>query len=150
MVRIELANKQCRHTVDEPQLRTAVERVLAGESISTATISLAIVDDPTIHQLNRQYLDHNEPTDVLSFVLEHGPDGLEGEIIVSADTAAAAAQGFAWSAGDELLLYVVHGALHLAGYDDTTPAAKARMRAKECEYLAEFGLKPVYDQSERE
>ncbi|HUY34598.1 MAG TPA: rRNA maturation RNase YbeY [Pirellulales bacterium] len=147
MRRIEFANEQDRHAVDESRLCSAVTRVLEGECVSEATISLAIVDDPTIHHLNRKYLDHDEPTDVLSFVLEQGPDALEGEIIVSADRAAAMARGFGWSADDELLLYVIHGALHLVGYDDTNPSARAVMRGKERAYLAEFGLEPRYEEA---
>jgi probable rRNA maturation factor len=71
---------------------------------------------------------------------------LEGEIIVSAETAATAAQRFGWSSDDELLLYVVHGTLHLVGYDDTNPPARSEMRSKEQLYLAEFGLDPRYDE----
>ncbi len=92
---------------------------------------MAAVDDRTIHQLNRRYLDHDYPTDVLSFVLEEGPGTVEGEIIVSGDTAAASAPGYGWPAQDELLLYVIHGMLHLVGYDDKSPADAARMRQAE-------------------
>jgi probable rRNA maturation factor len=145
MVEIELTIEQDRHPVDGNRLRSAVRRILEVESVGKAVISLAVVDDLAMHRLNRKYLGHDEPTDVLSFVLEQGPDGLEGEIIVSADTAAATAQRFGWSAADELLLYVVHGALHLVGYNDTNPAARAEMRAKEQVYLADFGLKPRYE-----
>jgi len=145
MLRIELANDQDRHPVDENRLRLAVRRVLEDEAVGRAVISLAVVDDSAMHLLNRKYLGHDEPTDVLSFVLEESPDELEGEIIVSADTAAATAQRFGWTVADEILLYVVHGALHLVGYDDTSPAAMAEMRAKEQIYLAEFGLKPRYE-----
>jgi probable rRNA maturation factor len=145
MHRIDLANEQDHLELDESRLRAAVERVLAGESVPKATVSLAIVDDPTIRELNRIYLGHDESTDVLSFALGSGSGDCDGEVIVSADTAAAAAGRFGWSAADELLLYVVHGTLHLVGYDDTNAAAQAKMRAKEQVYLAEFGLHPRYD-----
>jgi probable rRNA maturation factor len=148
MMRIELNNEQDRHPVDEVRLRSAVRRVLEDESVGKAVISLAVVDDSAMRRLNREYLGHDEPTDVLSFVLEQGPGELEGEIIVSAETAAATAQRFGWSAADEMLLYVVHGALHLVGYDDTDPEARAEMRAKEQVYLAEFGLEPRYEERE--
>ena len=122
MIRVDVANEQPRFEVDRPRLCAAIEMVLRAEGFSTATISLAIVDDATIQSLNRRWLSHDYPTDVLSFVLEQGPDGLDGEIIVSGDTAAAAAARFGWSADDELLLYVIHGTLHLVGYDDQEPA----------------------------
>jgi probable rRNA maturation factor len=120
--------------------------VLAGEGIEQATISLAVVDDATMHVLNRQYLRHDYPTDVLSFLLEDAPGEFEGEIIISADYAAREAAHFGWRPQDEMLLYIIHGALHLAGYDDAEPRLQAEMRAQERAYLGEFGLTPRYDE----
>lgn len=145
MFRITIADNQQRLTFDRARLRAAVKTVLQCEGIDKARISLAIVDDPCIHELNRRYLAHDEPTDVLSFVLERRPGFVEGEIVASADTAARRAVQFNWPPADELLLYVVHGALHLAGYDDQTPAARGEMRRRERLYLHEFGLLPPYD-----
>ena len=146
MIQIEFRNEQQSMAIDESRLRRAIELVLGRAGIEQAEISLAIIDDPSMHELNRRYLDHDEPTDVLSFVLEADEGRLEGEIIVSADTAARTAPGFAWPAEDELLLYVIHGALHLAGYDDLNPEAKAEMRRQERGCLAEFGLSPRYSE----
>jgi probable rRNA maturation factor len=106
-------------------------------------LSLAVVDDPTIHQLNLQYRKHDGPTDVLSFALESDDDHLEGEVIVSADRAATCAPRFGWSVEDELTLYVTHGVLHLVGYDDQSPEDRARMTARECYHLARLGLDPL-------
>lgn len=144
-IEVEIANEQVRLPVDEARMAAAARNVLSGEGISSGTISLAVVDDPRIHELNRSYLNHDCPTDVLSFVLEQTPDHLDGEVIVSADTALASAARFGWPAADELLLYVVHGCLHLAGHDDQTDAARAKMREREAHYLAAFGLAPRYE-----
>ena len=108
---------------------------------------MAVVDDATIARLNEQFLQHEGPTDVLSFVLEQAEGGLEGEVVVSAETALRTAPGFGWSAGEELLLYVIHGMLHLAGYDDATPAEKGVMRRREAEVLARLGVQARYDES---
>ena len=116
------------------------------EGIRRATISLAIVDDATIRPLNARYLGHDYATDVLSFVLEQSDEELDGEIIVSAETAASSAARFGWQAADELLLYVIHGALHLVGCDDLEPALQTRMRQREREHLAHFGLTPRYEE----
>jgi probable rRNA maturation factor len=145
---IEVTNQQSRDGVDERRLCDGIRAVLAGEGIERANVSVAILDDPTIHELNNRHLKHDEPTDVLSFVLEQGPGFVEGEIIVSADTAASAAERFGWQLNDELLLYAIHGALHLAGYDDLKPTDKARMREKEQFYLAQFGLRPRYEETQ--
>ena len=71
---------------------------------------------------------------MLSFVLERSPQALEGEVVVSADTARAVRPAYGCTAEEELLRYVIHGTLHLVGYDDTTPQKRAVMRKKE-EYL---------------
>jgi len=144
MIQIDFRNEQHTLLVDEARLRAAIELVLRQANFVQAEISVAIVDDPSMHELNRRYLNHDEPTDVLSFVLEAGSGALEGEIIVSADTAASTAVQFGWAAEDELLLYVIHGALHLVGYDDLDPAAKSEMRRQERACLAHFGLTPRY------
>jgi probable rRNA maturation factor len=145
MLKIAINNQQTAHKIDRAQLKAGVQRVLAGEGIEKAVISIAVVGDPTMHQLNRQYLQHDYPTDVLSFLLEDDDDRIEGEIIISADYAAREAEQFGWSPQEEMLLYVIHGSLHLVGYDDLEPELKAEMRVKEREYLATFGLTPRYD-----
>lgn len=141
MITIALTNQQTTLRIDRRRLRRAVRMVLKGAGVREAEISLAVVDDPTIQRLNRQYLHHDDPTDVLSFLLERLEGKLSGEVIVSADTACSAAKRFGLSPDDELLLYVLHGTLHLVGYDDSRPAARARMRRQEALCLAHFGLK---------
>jgi probable rRNA maturation factor len=145
VIHIEITNQQDTLPVDEARIRRAVEMILEDAGIREAEISVAVVDDLTIHALNRQFLSHDEPTDVLSFVLEQGEASLEGEVIVSADTARASAPEYGWEPVDELLLYVIHGTLHLVGGLDATPEEQADMRAGEREYLARFGLEPCYD-----
>lgn len=158
---IEIANSQSCLELDEAFLREVVSRTLVVEGVVQADISVAIVNDATIHDLNRRHLAHDEPTDVLSFLLssespdpdagQHGAAGrrgegktLEGEVIASAETAVRRAADFAWSPHDELVLYIVHGLLHLAGYDDLTPAEKRLMRRRERAILALSGLTPSY------
>jgi probable rRNA maturation factor len=142
--KIDATNQQNRWPVKIPPLESALRSVLEGEGIRQADISLAIVDDPTIHQINKQFLEHDEPTDVISFLLEQDGDRLDGDILISADTAAHSADEYSWNLADELLLYTIHGMLHLVGYDDLVPAKKRQMRQKERHYLAKFGLKPRY------
>ncbi|HET6881043.1 MAG TPA: rRNA maturation RNase YbeY [Pirellulales bacterium] len=141
MLNILITNQQDRLPIDSARLRAAIETVFTGEGITGGEVSLAVLDDPTIHDLNRRWLDHDEPTDVLSFVLEESDGYREGEIIVSADTALARAAEFAWPAETELLLYVVHGTLHLVGYDDKEPGDREQMRERERFYLERLGIK---------
>ena len=146
MIAIEVTNEQTSLPVDENRLSSAVRMVLDDASIPEARLSLAVVDDPTIQELNREFLNHDEPTDVLSFVLERSERLLEGEVVVSADAARRAASRFGWTAADELLLYVIHGALHLVGLDDLSPNERAAMRERERGCLARFGLEPRYEE----
>ena len=130
-------------------IRQAVLDILAGEGVAEGQISVALVDDPTIHEINRRHLQHDYPTDVISFVLEREERYLDGEVVASGDTACSVARDMGWPAQDELLLYVVHGTLHLVGYDDQSESDRNEMRARECHYLAEFGLKPPWQDPDK-
>lgn len=145
LLSIEIHNQQTTLAVDETRLRAAATSVLEEGGITDGVVNVAVVDDARIRELNRQYLNHDYATDVLSFVLEQSEGALEGEIVVSADTARATAARFGWRPADELLLYVIHGALHLIGHDDQSPESLAAMRVCEADHLARFGLQPRYD-----
>ena len=138
-ITVPIADQQDHVTVDRPLLRRAVGSVLRMAGVGTAAISVAIVDDDTISKLNWKYLRHRGPADVLSFPLDER-DGLEGEVIVSAETAARRAPRYGWTPHDELLLYVVHGTLHLVGHDDRTPRQQAAMQRQEREVLEGLGI----------
>lgn len=137
---IEIANLQQTLKIDTVRLRKAIELIAAEAGYRKGEVSIAVVTDDEIHRLNREHLEHDYATDVLSFVFEREEPHLEGEIIVSADMAASTAAELQWPAEDELLLYVVHGMLHLVGYDDKQPAARQRMREAERHVMLQFGL----------
>lgn len=136
MLTVQIANRQKTLAVDRRRIRQAVQAILRDADISEAKISIAVVDDPTIAKLHDEFLDDPEPTDVLSFVLDRTEESLEGEVIASADTAKTCAAKYKLTPEDELLLYVIHGALHLVGYDDIAPRDRAVMRKQEKKYLA--------------
>ncbi len=143
MLRIDISNEH-DFPLDEARLKKAVRAVLKDAGFEDGEISIAVVDDAEMHVLNRKYLDHDYPTDVLSFVLEEDDGRLDGEIIVSSDYAAREAEIYEWTAEDEILLYVIHGSLHLVGHDDQDAASKQKMREAERHYLGLFGLTPNY------
>lgn len=151
MIHVDIHNAQSLLELNEPLLEDVTRTTLEAEGVAAAEISIAILDDPAIHNLNRQYLDHDYPTDVLSFLLEEhaGPQRrIEGEVIISAEYAARSSADFHWSPHDELVLYLVHGLLHLAGYDDRTPEDRTVMRDREQNILARWNLRPVYHEPE--
>lgn len=137
--RISLTN-ETDVAVDSARVELAIKLALSDSDYDDVTVSVAVVDDETIHELNNQFLQHDYPTDVLSFVLEDEPPRLEGEIVVSVDTARQHAAEAVWSPDDELALYIVHGALHLAGYRDKSPGDAAEMRQAEAMVLDQLGI----------
>jgi probable rRNA maturation factor len=135
LITITITNRQKTLRIDRKRIRGAVHAVVQDAGIAEAQIGVAIVDDAAIAKLHDEFLGDPEPTDVLSFVLERSERSLEGEVVVSADTARAFAPRYGCTAEEELLLYVIHGTLHLVGYDDTTPRKRAVMRKREQKYL---------------
>ncbi len=159
---IEFANRQRAVRVALPALKRAARVVLSDERVARAEISVALVDDAEMQALNQAYLGHDYPTDVISFLLDSDlPDPLdpcvtarprrrgagqvlEGEILLGAEYAVAEATTLGWETASELTLYLVHGLLHLCGYDDLSPAEKRIMRRRERELLAQLGIEARY------
>jgi probable rRNA maturation factor len=137
LITVSITNRQKKLSLDRRRMRRVVQQIVRDAGIEEATISIAVVDDPTIAKLHDEFLNDPEPTDVLSFILERSQGVLEGEVVVSAETAMASAPRFGCTAEDELLLYVIHGTLHLVGYDDKTPRKRSLMRKREREYRKE-------------
>src|SRR5689334_9169828 len=81
MIQVAVANEQMDYPVDEALLRRAVTHVLRTHDYRQATISVAVVDNAAIHALNKQFLDHDYPTDVLSFLLDEDEEALDGEVV---------------------------------------------------------------------
>jgi probable rRNA maturation factor len=142
--RISIASPQELVSVDRDRMREIVRAVLKDEEISEAEISLAFVDNPTIHQLNKRYLNHDEPTDVLSFPLsEPSAKKLAGELVIGAEVALAEAGTRGHDVQAELSLYVIHGLLHLCGYQDKSETSAKEMRNRERYYLKTLGLPDI-------
>ena len=125
-------------SLPEAEVLALVRRILAGEGLEARGVGIVLADHAEVLRLNREYLDHDYETDVLSFSLdESGPANgfVEGEVIVDLDTAAERADEFGTTYAREALRYVAHGLLHLCGYDDATPDEKAAMHRLEDRYL---------------
>lgn len=113
-------------------LRAVAER----EGRRIGEISVVFCSDPYILSVNQQYLGHDYYTDIITFDYCEG-SVLSGDLIISIDTVRAnAAEYGAASFEEELSRVIVHGVLHLIGYDDHTPADQKQMRQKENEALA--------------
>ncbi len=134
---IEVSFEVAVPELDVGEIRRVLAAVLEREGADLG-LSVALVDDAAIHRLNREFLDHDHPTDVISFDLGDDP-GVGGEIVVSVDTARREAAERGCDLRSELLLYCVHGVLHLLGYDDHDVEDRSRMHARQRELLAELG-----------
>ena len=87
MIRASVANPY-QYDLDFAALKTAARTVLEGEGVKEAKVTLAFVDNAHIHRLNKQFLDHDEPTDVLTFpYTDPGAKKLEGEVVIGMEVA---------------------------------------------------------------
>jgi len=118
-----------------PAARTrARERESSLGGCPPGELSLVFLTDPALAQIHADFMDDPSATDVITFEGD-AATGLAGEVCVSADTARDYAREHGHDFATELTLYLVHGWLHLAGYDDLRPAKKRRMRAAEARAL---------------
>lgn len=137
VVRIEMAVPV--RGVPRAALRRSIHRVLREEGRQQADITVIVIDDPCIRRLNRTYRQMDRATDVLSFCMETGEDAdrpLLGEIYISIDRVREQALRFQVREDEEWRRLVVHGCLHLLGYDHHKTAERTVMRGKEALYLS--------------
>lgn len=137
-----------RSAVRAAWLRRVARRVLEAEGVGPTKLGVVITDEAEVRELNRRYLGVDEPTDVLSFGL--GGEGDEcfalppgeaaslGEVIVSYPTAMRQAEEQGHSAQAEVAHLLVHGILHLLGYDHESAEDEGIMRRREEEILADL------------
>jgi probable rRNA maturation factor len=125
----------------DEQLARAAEAALARGGRAGLELALVLVDDATLAELHGRFLGDPTPTDVLAFDLGDGP-GPAGEVYVSVERARAVAGRRGLSSAREVCLYVVHGCLHLCGFDDAEDEPRAAMRAAEREVLGALGHAP--------
>lgn len=138
-VEISFAMRASELPTPPAALRRDVRRAVAATDFA-GRLSVAVVSDAAMRRVNREFHDCDEPTDVLAFALgAGGDDGFDAEVIVSLDTARREAAEHGVAPEAELLLYVVHGVLHLSGYDDHSLADARRMHARALSILAGLG-----------
>jgi probable rRNA maturation factor len=129
-VAIDISSSVRRLTVSRALVRKAATAVLRAEHVKHAMLSITFVGRAAISRLNRRYLGHHGPTDVISFGLGRvGRRGaVVGDVYICAEVARDNARRQGISAGEELLRLAVHGTLHVLGYDHPTGATRTRSR----------------------
>ncbi|MCK6601508.1 MAG: rRNA maturation RNase YbeY [Bacteroidetes bacterium] len=124
--------------VIKKELQNLAKTVFSGENTPVKYINIILTDAAFLLKMNTEFLNHDFDTDVITFSLQDsGP--VEGEIYISLDQAKIQAGEFRVTFGNELNRLVIHGCLHLCGYDDATAGQQAEMRQKEDFYLAAGG-----------
>jgi probable rRNA maturation factor len=126
-----------------PQIRKVAERVLSALGAEGSELSVSIVGDRTMRSINREYLGKDRPTNVISFSMREGefgdlnPQAL-GDVVISADTAAREAEEGGITFDERFCFLLLHGILHLSGYDHerSGEAEAVRMETKEKELFA--------------
>jgi len=153
---------------DAGWLRDRLVELAARLELPDPSLSVVIVDDDTIARMHREFLDVEATTDVITFDLSDDdlpplpegegrgegsiendaapprPTNIDGELYICLDEATRQAARYGHSVDHELLLYALHGLLHLVGYDDHDPADHQAMHHKEDELLTAIGLPPLY------
>lgn len=142
-MKIEIENRQTRQKIKKIQLRKVARRILSVLACPDAKLSILIVSDVQIQEINRDYLGKDRPTNVISFAMQEGEGGgiqpdLLGDVVISAETAARDACEAEASFAGELYFLLLHGILHLLGYDHErgTEAEAKRMEFKEREIFS--------------
>jgi probable rRNA maturation factor len=141
---IEISDQQS-FPIDASLLTKVTGMILTDFGINNCELSIALVDDEEIRNVNNQYLKHDYATDVISFIIESTDDSMVGQLVVSTDTADRLAKEMNVPMEHELMLYVIHGTLHLVGLDDTEPALAREMRKAEADYLSRFDIQHVWE-----
>ncbi len=131
---LPLVHVSCRRAgrrVDPRTVRRRAIRVLRTLEADATELSVLLTDDPTIHELNRDYRGVDQPTDVLAFPQDStgiGPTPhLLGDVVISVDTAARQAEQGCRKLVEEITVLLIHGVLHLLGHDHHTAPQRRRM-----------------------
>jgi len=147
--RISLVNR-CRSVrFSETRIRQGIRHVLRRCGVKSCHLEVAILGDLRMARLNEQWLGHDGPTDVIAFDLRDPPDRRAGRLVGQISVCGALARRRAARMGlkpaAELMLYIVHGLLHLLGYDDSTEKLAAEMHRRTDQLLSELGYGKVYE-----
>ncbi|MFZ5518232.1 MAG: rRNA maturation RNase YbeY [Candidatus Zhuqueibacterota bacterium] len=135
-IKVEDIYSQC--PAEKKILKKIAEHVLSEERVMLADINIVLVDDAFIINLNKQYLNKTTTTDVISFNFEEPPDlqNLDGEVYANVEQIRRQAEEYEVTEAEELHRIVIHGLLHLIGYNDASPVDKNAMTEKENFYLS--------------
>ncbi len=123
--------------IDNNWLNSTCKNILNDKNHDSATISIILTNDKKLIQLKKQYFKQDILTDVITFNLEEDNDPIEGEIYISLNQVSENAKEYNQDIGKELKRVIIHGILHLSGYDDQTQKERHTMTCLEDHYLGQ-------------
>ena len=137
---------ETNETIDIKDIETLLNNTVKFLSIEEAIFNVIIIDDEKIHEINREYRNVDRPTDVISFALEDDKTmtsevRILGDIYVSIDTARRQAYEYYNTEKEELRFLIIHGLLHLLGYDHMNESDEKEMMSLEEEVLCDYDPK---------
>ena len=139
-MKLNIINLQKLHFIDKNRVKKLISSILKVEK-KNAELNLVFTDNKKIKKINKTFLGHNFVTDVISFAYNNASleNNISGEIIISVEMAVKLAQKLKCTIEGEIALYLVHGLLHLLGYNDKLKKDARKMHQREKELLSMYG-----------
>ncbi|HLD48619.1 MAG TPA: rRNA maturation RNase YbeY [Desulfobaccales bacterium] len=140
-MKIWINNRQRTTVLSQEKLRKKAAKILSALELPDRELSLTLINDRAMAHLNRETFGRRGPTNVIAFPLDdapspNGPPALLGEVVISLQTTRRQAQEFGWPWRELLDFFLIHGILHLLGYDHEEPAAAASMDVRAWELMS--------------
>jgi len=147
-MRISIQNRQKRILLNLRKVRRATQRILTELGLLDAELSLLLVDDAMIQDLNRRYLNRDKPTNILAFPMREGEFStlhphLLGDLVISVETAKRQSNRFGLDEMEMVILLMVHGVLHLIGYEHEGTKKGAREMTLKQKELFDIAIQKV-------
>ncbi|MFQ6610053.1 MAG: rRNA maturation RNase YbeY [Fidelibacterota bacterium] len=126
-----------RITISDETIKKAIHHVFDNEQISSGNVTVIFTSDESLRAMKNQYFNIDAYTDVITFNLEERGEPIDGEIYISPERASENSIAFGETFDSEMTRLIIHGTLHLIGYDDQLPDDLIKMKEREERYLAE-------------
>jgi probable rRNA maturation factor len=139
MASINFFSQSLPFKVPFPRKTTAwIKNTIKSEKHQLRELNFIFCTDKELHQINLEYLQHDDYTDIITFDNSEADGEVEGDIYISIDRVRENAVSYGKEFTNELQRVIIHGVLHLLGYQDKSAASRNQMRSKEDQYLARF------------
>jgi probable rRNA maturation factor len=147
---VQIDNRQSIHRIAKKRLRQTAKAILSALDCPNAELSILIVDNQQIAKLNREFFNRKGPTNVIAFPMQAGQfseisPNLLGDVVISIETALQESRNAGLSMEERVNQLLIHGILHLLGYDHVTTESEARKMEKKASKLLKIIEKEVRD-----